>query len=111
MKLAKLVILVGAAVISMSVAMQTKATGLDHDGESRAVSESTDQGSSNHPDKVSGTAKTAKAGSTEATYSSSESAPASSMPISEPSNMLMLALGFAGLIIGRYAARKKRRKL
>ncbi len=108
MKLAKLVILVGVAVISMSAAMPTKATGLDHDGESPAVSDSTDQGLSNDPDKAS---DTAKAGSAKATYSSSESVPASSMAISEPSNMLMLALGFAGLIIGRYAARKKRRKL
>lgn len=31
-------------------------------------------------------------------------------PVSEPSNLLMLGLGIAGLIAGRYAAKRKRKK-
>lgn len=34
----------------------------------------------------------------------------SGTPVSEPSNLLMLGLGIAGLIVGRYAAKRRRKK-
>ncbi len=42
--------------------------------------------------------------------SSSGGSSSGGTPVPEPSNMLMLALGVAGLVAGRFAARRKRKK-
>lgn len=46
--------------------------------------------------------------SSTSTSSSSAGSSSEGTPVPEPSNLLMLALGVAGLAAGRYAARKKR---
>ncbi len=61
----------------------------------------------------SGWASSSFGGGTSSSTSTSSSSGGSSSggtPVPEPSNMLMLALGVAGLVAGRFAARRKRDK-
>lgn len=88
MTLMKLTILAGAAAMAVvGAGSHAETTGLFNDG---MAGSSTSNGSST------------------STSSSSGGSSSGGTPVPEPSNLLMLALGVAGLVAGRYAARKKR---
>ncbi|WP_229954293.1 PEP-CTERM sorting domain-containing protein [Parasphingorhabdus litoris] len=141
MKLEKLAILVGSGVISFAVASPAEATWYPHNGGWSNPSGwgssgwgssgwgssgwgssgwgssgwgssgwgSSGWGSSSYGGSTSTSSSTSSG--TTSTGSSSGGSSSGGTPIPEPSNVMMLALGVAGLVAGRFAARKKRKKL
>ena len=101
MKIMKISILAGVAALTFAAAVPAQAswgsTGLGSSG----------WGSSGHH----GTSSSSTGGSSSGgTSSSSGGSSTGGTQVPEPSNLLMLGLGVAGLVAGRFAARRKRKR-
>lgn len=129
MNLLKLAILSGGVAISIGFVAPAQATWYPHNGGSHGGWStsggwgssgwgssgwgSSGWGSSGWGSSSYGGTTTSTSTSSSGTASTSSSSGGSSSggtPIPEPSNMIMLALGVAGLVAGRFAARSKRAK-
>lgn len=103
MNLLQLAIISGGLTIAIGIAPPAQATGYADSSDLRAGWNSSSYGD---------TTISASTGSngTEAGRASSGGSSSTGTPIPEPSNIIMLALGVAGLVAGRFAARSKRAK-
>ncbi len=103
MNLLQLAILSGGVTIGIGIAAPAQATGYVFNNDLRA-------GWSSSSYRETTTSTSIGSSSAEAAGSSSGSSSSGGTPIPEPSNIIMLALGVAGLVAGRFAASSKRAK-
>lgn len=99
MKFVKLVALVGLTCMISTVSVSAQADGSDSNTGSPI---DTGFGAVAIP--------TSDSAAQRSSQTSSNSSSREGTPIPEPSNLVMLALGIAGLVAGRYAAKKHRGK-
>jgi hypothetical protein len=114
MRIAKLTILTGIAVVSLSAAGAADLTSFPNNGEFSGARSSSGWAFADWGFTGLGGAKSKStmgtSSSSVSTISSSSNSSSGGIAAPESSNMAMLALGVAGLVAGRIATRQKRKK-